>query len=94
MSAAFTSWLAPAFDRFCAAGRDPDQLDYTALEVATVRGFLDWLHRERRCGPRTRNQRLAALKSFARYVALVAPEHLERCRGFARCRQRDSSRPR
>lgn len=63
-----------------ADGCDPDQLDHTALDVQIVRGFLDWLQRERQCSPRTRNQRLAALKSFARYVALVAPEHLERCR--------------
>ena len=59
---------------------DPDQLDHTVLDVTIVRSFLHWLYRERGCGPRTRNQRLAALKSFARYVAIVAPEHLERCR--------------
>ena len=63
-----------------AAACSPDQLDHTVLDIHTVRAFLDWLLRERQCGPRTRNQRLAALKSFARYVALVAPEHLERCR--------------
>jgi site-specific recombinase XerD len=63
-----------------AAGCDPDQLDHSVLDIHTVRGFLDWLQRERQCGARTRNQRLAAIKSFARYVALVAPEHLERCR--------------
>jgi site-specific recombinase XerD len=63
-----------------AAGCDPDQLDHTALDIHIVRGFLDWLQRDRQCGARTRNQRLAALKSFARYISLVAPEHLERCR--------------
>jgi site-specific recombinase XerD len=62
------------------AGCDPDQLDHSALCVDTIRGFLDWLQSERGCSPRTRNHRLAALKSFARYVSLVAPEHLERCR--------------
>jgi len=62
------------------ASCDPDQLDHAVLDPQTVRSFLDWLQRDRGCGPRTRNQRLAALKSFARYVALVAPEHLERCR--------------
>lgn len=61
-------------------GCDPEHLDYEALDVAMVRSFLDHLERERRCGPRTRNQRLAAVKTFARYVASVAPEHLERCR--------------
>jgi integrase/recombinase XerD len=60
--------------------RDPEQLDHGALDVAVVRSFLEHLERERRCGPRTRNQRLAAIKTFARYVSSVAPEHLERCR--------------
>ncbi len=60
--------------------RSPDQLDHSVLAIETVRGFLDWLQRERRCSARTRNHRLAALKAFARYVATVAPELLERCR--------------
>jgi integrase/recombinase XerD len=58
----------------------PDELDTDVIDADLVRAFLDWLHAERGCAPRTRNQRLAALKSFARYVANVAPEHLERCR--------------
>lgn len=62
--------------RGCAA----DQLDATILDVDTIRSFLGWLEQERKCSARTRNQRLAALKAFARYVASVAPEHLERCR--------------
>jgi site-specific recombinase XerD len=62
------------------AGCDPDQLDHDVVDPDTVRSFLDWLQRDRGCSPRTRNQRLAALKSFARYIALVAPEHLDRCR--------------
>lgn len=58
----------------------PDQLGHGVLETECVRGFLGWLQRERQCSPRTRNHRLATLKAFARYVANVAPEHLERCR--------------
>lgn len=61
-------------------GRTPDQLDHKAFDVETVRNFLDWLRHERNCKARTRNHRLACLKAFARYVATVAPEHLERCR--------------
>jgi len=57
-----------------------DRLDYSALDDRIVRSFLDWLQRERGCGPRTRNHRLAALNAFARYVASVAPEHLDRSR--------------
>jgi integrase/recombinase XerD len=61
-------------------GGSPDQLDHKVLAVECVRGFLEWLQRKRQCSPRTRNHRLAALKAFARYVATVAPEHLDRCR--------------
>ena len=61
-------------------GIEIDQLDYSILEVDSVRAFLEYLEKDRGCGPRTRNQRLAAIKSFARYLAAVAPEHLDRCR--------------
>jgi site-specific recombinase XerD len=62
------------------AGVEIDRLDHSILEVEAVRSFLEWLERVRGCGARTRNQRLAAIKSFARYLASAAPEHLERCR--------------
>lgn len=39
---------------------------HLVLDVTLVRSFLDWLGKERACGPRTRNQRLAAPKTFAR----------------------------
>lgn len=61
-------------------GCTADELDYAALDVAVVRSFLDGLESQRKCGARTRNHRLAAIKAFVRYVASVAPEHLERCR--------------
>ena len=59
---------------------DVDQLDHAILDVDVVRSFLGWLEKERKCVARTRNHRLAAIKAFVRYVASVAPEHLERCR--------------
>jgi site-specific recombinase XerD len=61
--------------------RSPERLtSEDVLDAQHVRGFLRWLAQERRCKASTRNQRLAALKSFARYVASRAPEHLDRCR--------------
>ncbi|MCP3997796.1 MAG: site-specific integrase [bacterium] len=57
-----------------------DQLDHTILDIDAVQSFLGWLEKHRKCAPSTRNQRLAAIKAFSRYVASVAPEHLERCR--------------
>lgn len=74
-------------------GRTADELDSTALDVDTVRSFLEWLQSERQCGARTRNHRLAALKAFARYVASAAPEHLERCRRIRELRPARFERP-
>lgn len=70
------------FFRYAAqrAGCTADQLDYGVLDIEVVCSFLVWLEKQRGCGARTRNHRLATLKAFARYVASVAPEHLERCR--------------
>lgn len=61
-------------------GTDVDRLGMDVLEPDMVRGFLLWLDQTRHCGARTRNHRLATIKSFARYVASTAPEHLDRCR--------------
>jgi site-specific recombinase XerD len=60
----------------------PDKLTFDALGPDTVGGFLVWLQSERGSSASTRNQRLAALKSFVRYVAAVDPRHLERCRAI------------
>ncbi len=61
-------------------GRTPDALQLEeVLTPEAVLAFLAWLERERKCGMRSRNHRLAVVKSFALYVARVAPEHLERC---------------
>lgn len=62
------------------AGCTADRLDHGVLDVEVVCSFLGWLEKQRQCGARTRNHRLAAIKAFACYVASVAPEHLERCR--------------
>lgn len=70
-----------------------DQLDHTALDGDLILSFLEWLETERRCGARTRNQRLAAIKAFARYLASVAPEHLERCRRIRELRPAAFEKP-
>jgi site-specific recombinase XerD len=62
-------------------GRSPDELTCEdLLDPERVRAFLRWLAEKRRCGAKTRNLRLSALRTFAHYVALRAPEYLERCR--------------
>lgn len=40
-----------------------------------IREYLVWLEQERHCGISTRNQRLAALRAFFKYVEVENPEH-------------------
>ena len=56
-------------------GKQPCQLDLADLGAPFVAGFLDQLERERGNSIRTRNARLAAIRSFFRYAALCHPEH-------------------
>jgi site-specific recombinase XerD len=44
-----------------------------------VRAFLEHIERERGCGVVTRNQRLGAIHSLARFIGTRSPEHLDWC---------------
>jgi site-specific recombinase XerD len=44
-----------------------------------IAGYLAWIENDRGCGIATRNQRLAAFKSFFHYVAAIEPEYLQLC---------------
>ena len=64
--------------RFIAAHsrRRPESLDLDDLSYDQVSAFLSDLERTRHSSIATRNARLAALHTFARYAASQAPEHL------------------
>jgi integrase/recombinase XerD len=47
------------------------QLTFSCIEKETVICFLDWLQTERQYSSSTRNQRLMALRSFAKYAGLL-----------------------
>lgn len=49
------------------------------IDEKLILEFLDWIQSERKCSIATRNQRLAAIHSFFRYVQKHAPEHLLKC---------------
>jgi integrase/recombinase XerD len=57
------------------AGTAASALTFTDLDAKTISAFLDHLEQQRGCTPRTRNARLAAVRSFYRYAALEHPEH-------------------
>ena len=54
-----------------------DRLAIQDLTARRVRQFLAHLEEERRCSVQTRNQRLTAIRAFARFVASRDPAHLE-----------------
>ena len=56
-----------------------DRLAVRDLGAERVRAFLAHLEQQRGCSPRTRNQRLAAIRSFALYVAARSPAHVAWC---------------
>ena len=49
-------------------GVQPSALHLESLDAPLVMAFLEYLQDERRNSPSTRNARLAAVKSFMRYV--------------------------
>ena len=56
-------------------GEQPSRLQIDELDAPLIGAFLDHLEHQRGCGPRTRNARLAAIRSLYRYAALRHPEH-------------------
>jgi site-specific recombinase XerD len=53
----------------------PSKLSLAQLDVTFIAEFLDDLESGRSNGTRTRNARLASLRSFYHYAALEAPQH-------------------
>jgi site-specific recombinase XerD len=56
-------------------GKPPSDLLLADLDAPLICAFLDYLETERNNSPRSRNARLAAIRSFFRFAALQAPEH-------------------
>ncbi len=56
-------------------GKAPSKLQMDDLDTSTIVAFLDHLEQQRGNSAVTRNQRLAAVRSFFSYAALSCPEH-------------------
>ncbi|MGH2844697.1 MAG: tyrosine-type recombinase/integrase, partial [Thermoleophilaceae bacterium] len=56
---------------------DPSKLDLDQLDAPLLGAVLDHLETARGCGARTRNTRLAAIRSFYRYSLPRHPEHAQ-----------------
>ncbi|MCC6288486.1 MAG: tyrosine-type recombinase/integrase [Chitinophagaceae bacterium] len=57
-----------------------DKLLVEQIDHAVVKAFLNELETTRGCSVTTRNQRLAAIHAFAKFVGLHNPEYVEWCR--------------
>jgi integrase/recombinase XerD len=58
-------------------GIAPSALDIADLDAPLIAGFLDHLETQRGNSVRTRNARLAAIRSLFRFAALAHPEHAQ-----------------
>jgi integrase/recombinase XerD len=59
--------------------RDVDRLAVEDVSANQVRAFLDHLEHDRGCTVLTRNHRLAAIHSMARFIGTRSPEHAAWC---------------
>lgn len=57
----------------------PEKITLHKADREMILRFMSWLEEERGCGITTRNQRLAAIHSFFRYLQIELPQHLEHC---------------
>jgi integrase/recombinase XerD len=64
--------------------RPPTSLPIQDVTSSRVLQFLNFLEQDRGNSIRSRNQRLAALRSFFEYVARTEPRHSEICRQISR----------
>ena len=63
---------------FCQEERGiaPEKMRFDKIDAKLIEDFMLWLESSREAGASTRNQRLAAIRSFFRYLQIEAPEHL------------------
>lgn len=55
--------------------KPPSKLSLSDLDAPFIGTFLDHIQNERHNGPRTRNLRLTAIRSFFHYAAFIEPSH-------------------
>ena len=86
----FTKLLTYLRDSRCIA---PDRVTFRDLGRDTVEDFLSYLENEQGCSIATRNQRLAGLKSFFRYVEVERPDLLAGCHEILSIKNKKSPKP-
>ena len=62
-----------------AHSKTPDRLTVEQLGASHLRSFLDYIEKERHCSVATRNLRLSAIHSLAKFIGQHSPQHLAWC---------------
>lgn len=64
--------------KYCAAEKNipAEKLTLNQLNKKLIKDFLNWIETERKCSVSTRNQRLAAIHAFFKYLQLEKPDAL------------------
>lgn len=72
------------FLRFCRDSKSikPEKLCFNNITKELIEDYLDWLEKEKESSISTRNQRLAAMRSFFKYVQVEEPEYLFLCQSI------------
>jgi integrase/recombinase XerD len=60
----------------------PEKLTLECIDAAAITGFLDWLETTRHNSVTTRNQRLAAISSFYRWMQSQDPTRMASCQNI------------
>lgn len=71
----------------------PDKVTFSSVGRSTVEDFLFYLENDEGCSVSTRNQRLAGLKSFYRYVEVERPDLLIDCQSILLIKNKKSPKP-
>ena len=71
----------------------PDKLTLDYIDAAAITGFLHWLEAERRNSIPTRNQRLAAIGSFFRWLQSQDPARMASCQDILSVPAKKKARP-
>jgi len=69
------------------------RLSFEHLTRQAITNFLDWLQTERNCANATRNQRLAAITSFVKYVGYQNPGCLLEVQQILAIKQKRTGKP-
>jgi site-specific recombinase XerD len=62
-----------------AKGIMPEKISIDTISKESIEEFLSWYESVRGCSVSTRNQRLAAIHAFFRYLQYEKPEHMHQC---------------